>query len=277
MGTRGAALALALGLAVAASLAACWNRGDGATGAGSGNDPGDPTGSNGASADGTGTVGVHLDLAPGTSLVAVKWTISNATNTYFGVVEIGDAQSLEFVRGGIAAGSGYMVQLTAVDSHGDPCMGNSPTFTIAAGALTQTVLVLTCKAAPDGSSPGNVTTGTVEIDASILFKLGPPVSCPGISSFSISPAAITANQTAQLALETLGPVSQITWSVSPPTGGTFGNPNAAETTFECARGAAFVPQVTIRATVALDDAASCDGLEFTTTSAFVNCLGPANE
>ena len=259
-------------VSVAITSCSSW---DSLTGSASGPGGADPTESTSAAADGTGSVGIHLDLAPGTTLIAVQWTISNGTNTYLGVVEIGDSQSLEFVRGGIAVGDGYTVQLAAADNQGDTCTGTSPSFSIAAGAVTQTTLALTCQATPDGSNPFDISTGTAEIDASITLATGAPVSCPGISSFSISPAAISANQTATLTLSTVGPTPTITWSVSPAAGGTFGNPHVAATTFVCATGGALVPQVSVIATVGLPDSGICAGEKFTTMSALVNCLGPA--
>ena len=68
----------------------------------------------------------------------------------------------------------------------------------------------------------------------------------------------------------MGPASVVTWTVSPPGGGTFGNPNAANTTFACALGA---QQVTVIATVALPDSGACAGEGFTTMSAGITCEG----
>ncbi len=265
---------LTAGLAVVLSAGGCssWDQ---LIGSGAGRSTGGSTASRISDEPGTGSVGIQLDLAAGTTLTSAQWTISNGTNTYFGVVTIGDAQSLEFVQGDILAGSGYTVRLDANDSEDDVCTGTSPPFAVAAGAVAQTVLMLTCRLAPIGSSPGDVNTGTLEVDASVAV-VGDPVPCPGIRSFSISPAAITLGQTAALTLATVGPPSQITWSVNPPTGGTFEDANAATTTFACAPGAAFVPQVTITATVALPGNDVCDGQRFTSMSALVNCLAPAS-
>ncbi len=244
------------------------------TGSGSGHNSGGSTASNVPGEAGTGSVGIRLELAAGTTLTSAHWTITNGTNTYFGVVTIGDAQSLEFVQGDILAGSGYTVQLDADDGDDEVCSGTSPPFTVAAGAVAQTVLTLTCRLAPVGSTPSDVNTGTLEVEASVTV-VGDPVPCPGISSFSISPAAITLSQTAALTLATIGPPPQITWSVGPTTAGTFGDAHAATTTFACAAGTAFVSQVTITATVALPDNGVCDGVNFTTMSALLSCLAPA--
>jgi hypothetical protein len=221
--------------------------------------------------DGQGNVGsvtMHLDIGPGTSVTSVDWTITNGVNTYSGEALIGDAQSVEFAAGGILAGSGYTVTLTATDSQGDPCSGASAPFSVSAGAVTQVVLAVVCTAPPDGSIAADVTTGPVEVDAGVSLVVAPQTACPGISAFSISPAEINPSQTASLAVQTIGPAASITWSVSPAGGGTFGNASAANTTFACSPGPS---QVTVTATAGLPDSGVCAGQVFTTMSAFVNC------
>jgi hypothetical protein len=214
-----------------------------------------------------GSVAMHLDIGPNTTLTSIHWSIGNGTNAYAGTASIGDAQSVEFVAGGILAGSGYTVTITATDSQGDPCAGTSSPFAVNPGAVTQIVLAVTCTAPPDGSTTADVTTGSVEIDASVT-QANTAVTCPGIRSFSISPAEINPSQTAALSLQTVGPTPLVTWSVTPAGGGTFGDVNAANTTFACSPGPL---QVTVTATVALPDSGACNGQPFTSTSALVNC------
>ena len=263
--------AVALGLgAAAATVAACSgvDLGKG-TAPGTGDAPtglGD-VGDRGIGRADVGSVGTRLDIGPGTTLTSIQWTIANGSNSYTGTALIGDAQSVEFVAGGIAAGSGYTVTLAATDSNGDPCAGSSAAFTVNAGAVTQTVLAVTCQQPRDGSFAADVNTGTVEIDASISLVVT-PTPCPGITSFSISPAEINPSQTAALNVQSVGPAAAVTWSVSPAGGGTFGNVNGANTTFACSPGPT---QVTVTATVALPDSGACTGAPFTTMSALVNC------
>ncbi len=128
-----------------------------------------------------------------------------------------------------------------------------------------------CTVPPDGSTSADVGTGAVEVDAGVsLFNTG-AVACPGISSFSISPAGINLAGTASLNLATVGPAASIAWTVSPANGGTFGSTTAASTTFQCANVPAAGSQVTVTATVALPDSGLCSGKQFTTMSALVNC------
>jgi hypothetical protein len=274
--------ALAAGFAVAAvSVVACSSQQS---------STGTPSGSNGGGGtpgivgeSGTGTVRMHLNLAPGVTLTAVHWTISggpSGQSGYSGDVTIGDAGSLEFVAGGILAGSGYTLSITGTDSQGDPCSGSTTSpFTVVAGAVTQAVVQFTCTApgAEGGVVAATVNTGSVEIDAGVVYIVGDAgqtITCPGISSFSISPAEINLSQSATLTLATVGAASPtITWSVSPAGGGTFGAPASTLTTFTCSGTAA---QVSISATVALPGSTVCNGEPFTVfptpgTPALINC------
>jgi hypothetical protein len=220
---------------------------------------------------GFGQVHMNLDIPGGTSITSLSWTITNGANTYTGIDAIGDAQSAEFVAGGVLAGSGYVVTITGTDSNGDTCLGSSAPFSVTAGNVAQVVLGVVCTVPPDGSTAADVGTGAVEVDAGFsLFNTG-AVACPGISSFSISPAEINLAGTASLSLATVGPAATIAWTVSPANGGTFGSTTAASTTFQCANVPAAGSQVTVTATVALPDSGLCSGKQFTTMSALVNC------
>jgi len=254
----------------ALAVAACSSQ-PGPTGGASGTNGGGGSIASLGNQGGVGQVHMNLDIPGGTSITSFTWTITNGTNTYSGTDPIGDAQSAEFVAGGILAGSGYTVTITGTDSNSDPCIGTSSAFTVNAGNVTQVVLGVVCTVPPDGSTSADVGTGSVEVDAGFsLFNTG-ALACPGISSFSISPAEINLSGTASLNLATVGPAASITWSVAPANGGTFGSTTAASTTFQCANVPAAGSQVTVTATVALPDSGLCSGKQFTTMSALVNC------
>jgi hypothetical protein len=261
--------AFAAGIVAAATVMACSSE-HGSSGPTAGNNNGNVGATGGQSGqNGTGTVGANLSLAPGVSLTSLNWTISNGTNSYTGTVHIGDAQSVEWVAGGILAGSGYSITITGVDSAGEVCAGSTTTtFAVAAGATTQVVLGVVCSVPSDGSVAADVNTGSVEVDASVTRVTGGSAQCPGITSFSIDPAEQLSGASSQLNLSTTGPASVITWSVTPATGGSFSSPNAANPTFTCS---APNTQMTITATIALPDSGACTGQTFTTMSAVFTC------
>ncbi len=112
--------------------------------------------------------------------------------------------------------------------------------------------------------------------------------CPGIASFSITPAELLSPQQSTVSITTVGHVSSIGWAASschnypsglyPASGqiGGFADPSSASTTFNCGT---CTGQVAITATIASDqvepgsDAATnaCLGAPFTTFTGQVNC------
>jgi hypothetical protein len=275
---------LAAGFAVAAiSVAACSSQ-HGDTGSGSAGGSAGSVGNVGhGGQDGVGQVSMNLDIGPGVSLTSFTYTITATSGTpplvYTNTVTIGQAQSLEFVVGGIVAGS-YTLTINGSDSAGDPCSGSTTTaFTITAGNVTQTTLAITCVAPADASAAADVNTGSLEVDASVSLDGTAPPTCPGINSFSISPAELASGQSAALTLSDTDPTATILWTVTPAGGGVFGTADTATattatTTFTCTNTA---PQVTVIATVTPANAASaalCANQPFETMKALVNCEAP---
>jgi hypothetical protein len=250
---------LAAGLAVAAiSLGACSSQ-HGSTGT-SGSNGGPSIGSiNGNPGQGDlGSVGMHLSIASGINVFALNWTISNGTNSYPGTVNIGDAQSIEFVAGGILAGTGYIVTLSGSDSAGDPCTGASAAVTVVAGATSSATVVVTCTSATDASIPADVGTGSVAVDAGVVLVGQAPFLCPGINSLAISPAEVLPPQTAALSSATTafsGGTETVLWTTS-CSGANIAAPTALNTTFACGSSTGLC---TVTLTVGLDGNAADGG------------------
>ena len=223
----------------------------------------------------TGRVGASLLIGPGLSLTSLNWTITNGANSYSGIAQIGDAQSVEWVAGGILAGTGYSLGVTGADSNGDVCAGGtSSSFAVTKGGVTQVTLVVTCTSSPDSSTAANVTTGSVEVDASVTLVQQPPIQCPGITSLNASPAELAPGQSSQLGVAMTTP-SPVQWTVSPATGGSFVNPLDGGTgaTLQAPQFLCSTPntQVTVTATIGLPDSGACAGVAFTSLSALINC------
>jgi hypothetical protein len=229
----------------------------------------------------TGRVSAALTLPDGTTITSVTYNISGPTTTS-GTVPIGDAQSIEFVVGGLLAGSGYSITLGATDSMGDHCSGTASGFTIVAGAISNVGVQMTCPRSSDAVVSADVNTGQLAIDASAtIVDAGGPVFCPGITSFSISPAEEPVGATSALSVATTIPAT-ISWSVSlpipdplpgtPPMGsGTLDSTTSATPTFTCTGGGTV--QVTV--TVGAPGTLACGGLPNTTMTGQIFCEGPA--
>ena len=260
-------------IAAALTLIACSSqRGSVGSGAGAANAP-VHAGSLGGAPTNSGTVGAHLMIGTGVNVTSLSWTIAGVganANDYSGTVNIGDAQSVEWVAGGIQAGT-YTVSVGGVDSSGDPCTGSSTPFTVTAGATVQVVLAVSCYEPADACCVGpSINTGSVEVDASVSLGTTPPVQCPGITSLSINPAEQTEGAPAQVNLRTTVPTPAITWTVTPSNAGFFSD-NSASPTFTCVDHSA--NPLTVTATLSLPSTNLCNGQAFTTLSAFFNCEG----
>jgi len=113
-----------------------------------------------------GSGAVELSLSGG-HLTWLDWAI-NGPNAYTGLVTIGDAESIEWLIGGIEEGAGYTLTITATDTSGEPCTGTSPPFAVEAGQISSTTLTIVCDSPP--SDIPDVTTGSVVVDASVVVS-----------------------------------------------------------------------------------------------------------
>ncbi|MGO9836176.1 MAG: hypothetical protein ACLP1X_18400 [Polyangiaceae bacterium] len=271
----------ALAVAIVLWGASCSSHGDvtGGQAPNSGPDLGTISGSpNGTD---TGAVGLHLTIANGVHVNQLAWTLSNGTNSYSGTVFITDdagheAQSVEFVAGGILAGSGYVVTLYGSDSNGDPCEGISATVTVTAGATSSAIVPVTCTAPTDAAITADVVNGAIAVNAPVVYAMQAPFQCPGITGVGVSPAELMPPETASLtAMETGGDggTTTLLWT---STCGTITNPTQASATFSCG---ATTGVCTVTLTVGLDgtglDGGSvgqvCTGIANTTASETINC------
>ncbi len=116
--------------------------------------------------DGGSGVGVTVS-APAAFFTSLDWAISGPGGLYSGTVFFGDAQSLEFVVGGIQVGSDYTLTLNGTDRYGDECSGTSAPFEVSPGVLTGAGVVIVCPHAGDAAETATVTTGSVGVDAAI--------------------------------------------------------------------------------------------------------------
>jgi hypothetical protein len=104
----------------------------------------------------------------GLTLTSLDWTIQGP-NTYSGTIEVGDAQTFEWVIGGVQAGDGYTITIAAIDTNGDPCQGTSPPFNVRAGVVNTTTLAISCSASSGASTnAADVTTGSLAVQIEVV-------------------------------------------------------------------------------------------------------------
>jgi hypothetical protein len=273
--------AFAVGLMVALCTAACSNRDRSTAGAlGIGNS----IGINAPARGQTGSVGIHLTIGNGVHVNQLTWTISNGTNTYSQPVFIADdagheAQSVEFVAGGIQAGDGYVVTLSGADTNGDPCTGSSQPVAVIAGATSVAQVLVTCTVATDATVATVVDSGNIAVDAGAVLVNQAPFVCPAITGVSVSPAELLPPETAALSVGVTGsdggtPTLQWTTSCA---GATITPTNAPNATFACGSTTQFQCSVTL--TVGFNGTGAdggnvgqvCTGVAFTTATESIRC------
>jgi hypothetical protein len=282
--------AFAFGAVAVAALAACSSQ-HGSTGPGTGSNGGSTAVIANAGGGDTGTVKMHLMVAPGDFLYSLSYTCTGPSVIPPGMVSFNDAQSIEYVLGGIAAGSGYQCTLTGTDSNGDPCSGTTTQFTVSAGQVSGAGVNITCTVPSDASTAADVNTGSVGFDAAVTVVNQGAFACPGITAFSIVPSEIIGSQPAQLTVNETGPIglaadggattSDVIWTATcatPPCGSFSPSTTASNPTFTCGPNA---EQVTIQAQVTNFETSIstgvtsdvCAGKPFTTMQATIQCEG----
>ena len=200
----------------------------------------------------TGTIGLQLQVAPGVTINTVSWSITNATSGFSktGTVNEQFSNTIAFQVGGLPAGAGYVISLTATSVDGTFSCAGSASFSVVAGMTTPVGIVLACNAAGNNS-------GTVVIN-------GSTVVCASITSISVFPLETTVNNPITLvATASAGPITPTyAWTA---TAGTFDNAASATPIFTC-------PSTPGSVTLTLAVSPSAPGCTSTTTQSFaVTC------
>ena len=124
----------------------------------------------------SGSVGLSLQ-AGGVTLNSVSYTIVGSGFSKSGSINVANSSQISAVIGGIPAGNGYSISLSATDAANSAttCTG-SASFNVTAGATSTAQVRLQCKA------PSK--TGSVMVNGTLNV-------CPVIDSLSVAPAETT--------------------------------------------------------------------------------------
>lgn len=112
-----------------------------------------------------GAGGIDLTVGGPIHLSSLHWSIAGPS-TYQGSVEFGDAQSTEWVIGGIVEGAGYTLSVVATDTSGDPCQGTSAPFSVEPGVVIYTMITIVCDTG--AADLADVMTGSVAVEAGVI-------------------------------------------------------------------------------------------------------------
>jgi hypothetical protein len=170
-----------------------------------------------SSEDSTGSIGLQLTIPGGEIINTVSYTITGNGQNLTGTVNVANSQTISFLVGGIPAGTGYTIALTATTTDGNTTCVGSTTFTVVARQTTQVSLHLQCHATAADAGSAQVTA-TAD-------------NCATWNSVSANPSETTVGSSIALSATAVAPnPAAITFAWSAPTG-TFSAPTAASTTF----------------------------------------------
>ena len=200
----------------------------------------------------TGSIGLALTAAPGVTLNAVSYTISGNAFTKTGTIDTSGSPTVSGTIGGIPAGKGYTITLTATSVEGTTTFTGSATFDVTAGTTTSVTIRLI---GSDKTGNGSVAvTGTVNVS-------------PRIDELTVTPQTVLVGSS--ISFRSVGtdpdsfpsPLSYY-WST---TGGVIDNPLAPRATLTSATPGTFTITLTLSDGDATDTA--------TTTVTFVRPVG----
>jgi arylsulfatase A-like enzyme len=120
----------------------------------------------GSGAEQVGTLGLNLTVAPGVTIVVVDYTITGNGFSKSGNIDVEDAPTISGNIGGIPAGKGYTIQLTAGSTDGTTTFVGSSTFDVAAGKTTAVTVHL----------KGTVANGNGSVAVNGTLNVAPVVS-----------------------------------------------------------------------------------------------------
>jgi hypothetical protein len=129
-----------------------------------------------ANSEDVGSVRLALQLASGTSFATASYAITGpGTFDKAGTIDIANTTTVSAVVGGIPAGVGYLLGLTATSTDGAIQCGGSASFDVRARTTTAATVSLSCH-----ETPG---TGSVAVSGSLNI-------CPIVDSLSASPSEV---------------------------------------------------------------------------------------
>ena len=174
----------------------------------------------GASSDKSGEIGLSLQVAGLTINSATDTIVGPNAFSKTGTIDLSAATAFSATIGGIPAGTGYSISLSATATDGTTQCAGSATFDVAARATTSVSVALDCHQAARTGSIG--LNGVVNV-------------CPVIDALSANPSQVNVGSSIALAGSAHdsdsgpSPVSYH-WSA---TSGTFNDPTLQNPTFTC--------------------------------------------
>jgi arylsulfatase A-like enzyme len=180
----------------------------------------------------TGSLGLNLQAAPGVTLNAVTYSITGNGFTKSGTIDVSGSSTISGTIGGIPAGSGYTITLTATSAEGSASFTGSAKFNVVAGKTSAVTIHL----------KGTTTSGNGSVTVNGTLNVGPVIDELTVTPLEVNVGSkITLTGVATDADQ--GP-SALTyyWST---TGGVIDNPIAANATLTSTTPGTFTVKLTV--------------------------------
>ncbi len=159
----------------------------------------------------TGSLGLSLQVGPGVTLNAVTYAITGNGISKSGTIDVSGTSTISGTIGGIPAGTGYTLTLTAKSTDGATTFTGSATFDVTAGKTTAVTIHL----------KGTATTGNGSVTVNGTLNVAPVIDELTVTPLTVSVGSIiTLTGVAKDADSGPSPLSYY-WST---TGGVIDNP-----------------------------------------------------
>jgi len=175
-----------------------------------------------SSADNAGLGSVDIAVMEGgITLTSVSYSISGPNGfSTSGTINVGSSTTVSAIIGGLPAGNGYTITLSATGTGGTTTCGGSGTFNVTAGAVAKVAVTLDCHQPPK--------TGSVAVNGTLNV-------CPIADGISANPADVAVGFPVALAIAAHDPDNgpaplAYSWTAA---SGSFSNPTSATPTFVC--------------------------------------------
>jgi hypothetical protein len=171
------------------------------------------------STGGAGGVAIDLELADGSQIDEVSYSVSLAgQELHSGTIDTGGPGSTASIEiYGLAEAMGYVIQMTATSDDGATCSG-SAVFNVFVGQVTGVAVMLSCKPEQD--------LGGVRVNGKINY-------CATLTWVEVSPLQTSIGHQIDVharAADREGDPIEYRWTA---TGGSFADPSAPMTTYTC--------------------------------------------
>ena len=190
----------------------------------------EPLGSDGV--EQTGSLGLNLGVAPGVTLNSVTYTITGNGFSKSGSIDVSGSSAISGTIGGIPAGNGYTLTLTATSAEGGASFTGSAKFNVTAGKTTAVTIHL----------KGTATSGNGSVTVNGTLNVGPVIDELTVTPLEVNVGSkITLTGVAKDADQGPSPLSYY-WST---TGGLIDSPIGPNATLTSTTPGTFTVKLTV--------------------------------